>query len=64
MSLTLPKPTPAYDFNNESRTRQALESEDRQNVKRSDVFDSFKIKDTVTGAIKTVTIASGAWIIS
>lgn len=64
MKLALPKPPPAYDPGNEAQARALLERADAQNIKRQDVLTSLKFRDTVTGAVKTLTIQSGAVVIS
>ena len=60
MKLALPKPSGAYDPGNEAQTRNLLEQADVQNAKRQDVLASLQFRDTATGAIKTLTIHSGA----
>lgn len=64
MSLQLPTPSPAYEPENESQARQAMQQADLQNLKVGDVLTKLLFKDTVTGVTKTVTIASGAFVIT
>jgi hypothetical protein len=60
MKLALPKPSGGYDPGNEAQASALLEQVDAQNIKRQDVLKSPQFRDTVTGAIKTLTIASGS----
>jgi hypothetical protein len=64
MKLLLPKPSGSYDPGNEAQARAALELADAQNVKRQDVLSALQFRDTATGAIKTLTIHSGAVVIT
>jgi hypothetical protein len=76
MKLALPKPSGAYDPGNEAQARAALEEADLQNIKRTDlaiarlsgrggiVFTSLQFRDTVTGAVKTLSIQSGAVVVT
>ena len=64
MKLALPKPAGAYDPGNEAQTRSLLEQADAQNVKRQDVLSSLQFRDTATGAIRTLTIHSGAVVVT
>ena len=64
MKLALPKPSGGYDPGNEAQTRTLLEMADTQNVKRQDVLTRLQFRDTATGAIKTLTIASGSVVIT
>lgn len=50
-----PKPSGAYDPGNEAQARALLEQADAQNIKCQDVLKSLQFRDTVTGAIKTLT---------
>ena len=59
MKLALPKPSGAYDPGNEAQARALHEQADAQNIKRQDVLKSLQFRDTVTGAIKTLSIQSG-----
>lgn len=62
--MNLPKPPPSYDQGDEAQARAAIETADGQNVKRNSVFDKILIRDTATGKIVTVTMASGAFVIT
>lgn len=76
MKLGLPKPSGAYDPGNEAQARTALEEADLQNIKRTDlaiarltgrggiVFTSLQFRDTVTGTVKTLSIASGVVVVT
>jgi hypothetical protein len=64
MKLLLPKPSGSYDPGNEAQARAALELADAQNVKRQDVLSALQFRDTATGAIHTLTIHSGAVVIT
>jgi hypothetical protein len=64
MKLALPKPSGAYDPGNEAQARTLIELADTQNVKRQDVLTRLQFRDSATGAIKTLTIASGSLVIT
>ena len=64
MKLALPKPSGGYNAGNEAQARALIEQADAQNVKRQDVLASLKFRDTVTGAVKTLTIHAGAVVIT
>lgn len=44
---------------NEAQARSAIELADARNIKTDGVLAKLQFKDTVTGVIKTLTIASG-----
>ena len=62
--MQLGKAPKQYDEGDEANLRGILEREDKRNLKQGNVFDKFLMRDTVTGVVKTVTIASGAFVIS
>lgn len=62
--MNLPKPPSAYDVTDQAQLRHILESEDRRNVKAGAVFDRILLRDTVSGAIVTLTVASGTVVIA
>src|SRR6185437_4515972 len=64
MKLALPQPSGGYDPGNEAQARALIEQADAQNIKRQDVLTSLKFRDTATGAVKTITIHSGAVVIT
>lgn len=64
MKLSLPVAPGKYDPGNEGQTRALIEQADALNVKTNSVLLSFKMRDQSSGAIKTVTLVSGALVIS
>ena len=62
--MNLPKPPAAYDANDQAQLRRALESADRGNLKTGIVFDKILMRDTATGGVVTVTVASGVLVVS
>ncbi len=64
MTLSLPRPGAQYDMQNEAATRQSIERSDSQNMKVGAIFEKIRMRDTVTGAIVTLTVASGSLVIT
>ena len=62
--MILPQPSPGYDERNEAETRNALQQADAQNVKKTTILTSFKMRDTATGVVKIVVMTSGAFVIT
>lgn len=62
--MNLPAAPAAYDQGDQDRVRGSLNGEDKKNVKKGDVFDKILMRDTVTGAVVTLTVASGALVIA
>lgn len=62
--MNLPSPNAGYDQLNEAQARSQIEAEDEKNVKKGAVLNSLKFRDTVTGEVVTVSIASGALVIA
>lgn len=64
MPLNLAPAPSQYDQADEAQQRRALEAEDKKTVKTGQVLDKLLFKDTATGAIKTVVVTSGAFVIT
>jgi hypothetical protein len=62
--MQLPNAPAQYDPSDQAQMRGALDRADKQNVKQGAVFDKILIRDTITGSIMTMTVASGAVIIT
>lgn len=62
--MILPQSPPAYDVTDQDRVRAALEKADKLNVKAGTVYDKILMRDTVTGAVVTLTVASGVVVIT
>lgn len=62
--MNLPQAPAQYDKTDQDRVRRAEMDADKRNVKIDTVLDSFMMRDTATGTIKTVVITSGAWVIT
>jgi hypothetical protein len=62
--MNLPIAPPGYDIKDQAQLRGTLEREDKRNLKAGTVFDKILMRDTVTGAVVTVTVASGALVIT
>jgi hypothetical protein len=62
--MNLPKPPAAYDAADQAQLRRSLEAADARNMKSGTVLDRILMRDTATGAVVTVTIASGVLAIS
>jgi hypothetical protein len=62
--MNLPIAPPQYDPKDQAQLRGTVEREDKRNLKAGTVFDAILMRDTVTGVIKTVTVASGALVVT
>ena len=62
--MNLPIATPQYDARDQAQMRGALDREDKRTLKVGTVFDKILMRDTVTGAVVTVTVASGALVVT
>lgn len=62
--MQLPTAPNAYDMTDQAQMRGALEREDKRNLKAGYVFNQILMRDTVTGAVVTVTVASGSLVIT
>jgi hypothetical protein len=62
--MQLPKAPAQYDGGEQSQMRGILEREDKRNLKAGAVFDKLLLRDSVTGAVRTLTVASGSLVIT
>lgn len=62
--MQLPKAPGQYTLGDQADMRGILEREDKKNLKAGMVSDKLLFRDTVTGAVVTVTVASGALVIT
>lgn len=62
--MNLPKPTVSYDAQDQTAVRRAVEQADKQNIKTGNVFEKILMRDSVTGTIVTLTVASGSLVIT
>jgi hypothetical protein len=62
--MQLPKAPGQYALGDQADVRGILEREDKRNLKAGTVFDKILVRDTVTGAVVTVTVASGALVVT
>lgn len=62
--MNLPQAPDLYDRTDQDQTRGTLNREDARNLKVGTVFDKILMRDTVTGAAVTLTVASGALVIT
>lgn len=62
--MQLPKAPTQYDLSDQAQLRGILEREDKRNLKAGTVFDKLLLRDSVTGVVRTVTVASGALVIT
>ena len=62
--MQLPKAPPQYDGGEQAQLRGILEREDKRNLKAGTVFDKVLLRDSVTGAVRTLTVASGSLVIT
>jgi hypothetical protein len=62
--MNLPKPPAQYDLTDQSQVRRILESEDKRNLKAGAVFDRILLRDTVTGVVVALSVASGVVVIA
>lgn len=53
-----------YSEQHQDQVQREILTEDKKNLKIGSVLDELKFRDTVTGAIVTLTIASGVPVIS
>lgn len=54
----------AYDQTDQARLRHTLIAEDKKNAKAGTVYDKILMRDTVTGAVVVLTVASGVLVIT
>lgn len=64
MNLNLPTAPSQYDVNNEAQTRTKIEQADAFNIKKSAIQEKFFMRDTVTGTVVTITVASGSLVVT
>jgi hypothetical protein len=62
--MQLPVAPPQYSPQDQAQLRGTLEREDKRNLKAGNVFDKILMRDTVTGAVVTLTVASGVLVIT
>lgn len=62
--MQLPQAPPQYDAQEQAQMRGTLEREDKRNLKAGTVFDKILMRDTATGAVVTLTVASGSLVIT
>lgn len=62
--MMLPTAPAKYEQDDQARLRGALNAADKQNIKKTDVFDKIMMRDTVTGEPVILTVASGALVIT
>lgn len=62
--MNLPKAPQVYDASDQAQMRGVLEREDKRNMKTDIILDKLLFRDTATGAVKTVVVTSGAFVIS
>ena len=62
--MNLPKPPAIYDTTDQAQLRRQLEIEDKRNLKAGAVFDRILMRDTATGTVVALTVASGALVIT
>ena len=62
--MQLPKPPIQYQDSDQAQLRGILEREDKRNLKAGAVFDKLLLRDSVTGTVRTVTVASGSFVIT
>lgn len=62
--MILPKAAAAYDVTDQDQLRTALEQEDKRNLKAGTVFDRILLRDTVTGVVVALSVASGAVVVT
>lgn len=53
-----------YDNSDQAQLRGILEREDRRNLKAGMVFDKILVRDSVTGAVRTLSVAGGTLVIT
>jgi hypothetical protein len=62
--MNLPKAPAIYSATDQAQNRRIIETEDRRNLKVGQVFDKILMRDTVTGTVVELTVASGALVIT
>lgn len=62
--MQLPKAPGQYDGNEQAQLRGIIEREDKRNLKAGYVFNQILMRDTVTGTVVTLTVASGSLVIT
>lgn len=62
--MQLPRAPAQYDPAEQAQLRGILEREDKRNVKTGAIFDKILMRDTVTGQVVTLTVASWALVIT
>ncbi|HKQ43833.1 MAG TPA: hypothetical protein VJS47_00410 [Rhizomicrobium sp.] len=62
--MQLPKAPAQYDGNDQAQMRGILEREDKRNLKAGTVLEKILLRDSVTGAVKILTVASGTLVIT
>jgi len=62
--MQLPKPPVQYDGSDQAQLRGILEREDKRNIKTGTVFDQLLLRDSVTGAVRIVKLASGTLVVT
>lgn len=62
--MNLPKPPASYDPQDQAKARAAISKADGENIKQGAILNRFLMRDTATGMVVTVTIASGAFVIA
>lgn len=62
--MQLPKAPEQYDGGDQAQLRGILEREDKRNLKTGFVFNEILIRDSASGIVRTLTVASGALIIT
>lgn len=62
--MNLGNPPDKYSQADEAKMRAEVVRSDDQNVKLNTILEKFFVRDTATGVVKTVTIASGSFVIT
>jgi hypothetical protein len=62
--MQLPKAPATYSASDQAQLRGTLEREDNRNMKNGVILDKLLFRDTATGAVVTVVVTSGAFVIS
>jgi hypothetical protein len=62
--VRLSEPKAGYDAKDEKLTRAEIMREDGLNIKRGDVLEKILLRDLDTGEVKTLTVESGALVIT
>lgn len=61
--MQLPKAPAEYDGSDQAQLRGIIEREDKRNLKAGVVFDKLLLRDSVTGAVRTLTVTSGTLVV-